>query len=177
MSRRGLLAAALTALGGCGFRPLYGERPASAPAADGPVAQDLAAVRVALIPERSGQLLRRELQRRLAAPAETSPAARYELRVGLGFAAEPLGFRRDGTPSRVRTVATANWWLVTLAASPQTVANGVERAFDSYNIPDNQFFAADVSRDATDRRLVEQLAGDITRHLAVALANRGAAPA
>lgn len=180
-SRRGLLAAAGgLALPGCGFRPLHGEggAPAApATAAEAEVARELAAVRVAPLPERHGQLLRRELMRRLGAvtgqgTALTGVPARYELRVGLAFAAEPIGFRRDGTPSRVRTIGTATWSLETLATPPRPVTNGVERALDSYNIPENQFFAADVSREAMERRLIEQLAGDVTRRLAVTLVGR-----
>lgn len=155
-------------LAGCGFRPLHGE------AAAGPADPELAAVRVALIPERVGQLLRRDLQQRLD-PNGAGTAARYELRVTLAYAGEPIGFRRDGTPSRVRNTATATWTLLTMATPPEPVATGVERALDSYNIPDNQFFAADVSRDALDRRLMRELADGVARRLAVELARRRAA--
>jgi LPS-assembly lipoprotein len=151
----------LLLLSGCGFRPLYGPRP------DGATAPGLDAVRVGLIPERNGQLLRRELEERLG--SRGGNAARYDLRVGLAYGVELQGFARDGTPSRVRITATANWFLYDLNVPPRLIANGMDRAFDAYNIPENQFFSADTSRDATERRLVEQLAEDIARRLAVRL--------
>ena len=148
----------LLLLGGCGFRPMYGER------AGGSVARGLETIRVGLIPERNGQLLRRNLEQRLGAG---SAQMRYDLRVGLAYGIDLQGFARDGTPSRVRITATASWFLYDTASPPRLVANGTERTFDAYNVPENQFFSADTSRDATERRLLDQLADDIVRRLAI----------
>ena len=127
---------------------------------------------MALVAERNGQLLRRALEQRLR-PQAGIPAA-YELRCGLAFGQDIQGFRRDGIPSRVRTTATANWFLFTLGAPPASIASGAERSFDAYNVPENQFFAADASREAMERRLVELLADDIVRRLAIVLTSRAA---
>ncbi len=151
--------AGLLLLSGCGFRPLYGERAESTPVAAG-----LETVRVGLIPERNGQLLRRNLEERLRSG---QAAARYDLRVGLAYGIELQGFARDGTPSRVRVTATANWFLFDTASPPRLVTRGTERAFDAYNVPENQFFSAETSRLATEQRLLDQLAEDIVRRLAV----------
>lgn len=148
------------ALGACGFRPLYGNGGAA-----GPVARGLGTIRVGLIPERNGQLLRRRLEERLGSGREGP--AQYDLRVGLSYGVELQGFARDGTPSRVRVTATASWLLFDLSTPPRLVAQGTERAFDAYNMPENQFFAADVAREAAERRLIEQLAEDLVRRLAV----------
>jgi LPS-assembly lipoprotein len=148
----------LLLLGGCGFRPLYGPRP------EGSATRGLESIRVGLIPERNGQLLRRQLEQRLG---NGGAQMRYDLRVGLAYGIELQGFAQDGTPSRVRITATANWFLYDAGSSARLVANGTERAFDAYNIPENQFFSADTSRDATERRLLDQLAEDIVRRLAV----------
>lgn len=169
-SRRALAAfgaAGLLALAGCGFSPVYGPSGRAALPSDPAVRQVLASTQVALIPERSGQMLRRALQERLGAAGQASPA--QELRVTLQFGAEPEGFRRDGTPTRIRYNAIASWLLVSQGPPPAALAQGTERAFDSFNIPDNQFFAADASRDATLRRLIEQLADDIVLRLAAQL--------
>jgi LPS-assembly lipoprotein len=163
--RRALLGGLLLA-GGCGFRPLYG------PAAPGQASAALAGVQVANIPERSGQILRQALARRLD-PQGAGGAPRHELRVALASENEPLGFRRDGVPSRVRVSARADWRLVLLGPPQSDVAAGRERTFDSYNIPDGQFFAADASRDAMERRLMEQLAELIVQRLAVTLRQAG----
>jgi LPS-assembly lipoprotein len=148
----------LLVLGGCGFRPMYGERET------GSVTQGLQTIRVGLIPERNGQLLRRNLEQRLGTGGAQM---RYDLRVGLSYGIDLQGFTRDGTPTRVRMTATANWFLYDTGSPARLVANGTERAFDAYNVPENQFFAADTSRDATERRLLDQLAEDIVRRLAV----------
>lgn len=156
-SRRAFLALPALALAGCGFRPMYGPRPDSA-------AAGLETVRVGLIMERNGQLLRRHLEQRLG---RADAPARYDLRVGLGYGIDVQGFERDGTPSRVRITTTANWYLYDTNAPPRLVAQGTDRAFDAYNVPENQFFASDAARDAAERRLMEQLANDIVQRLAV----------
>jgi LPS-assembly lipoprotein len=175
-SRRGLLVGATAGLGlgGCGFRPLYG--PIAAPyggAGGEDIRTELAAIRVGLIPERFGQLLRRDLQRRFEGTAPGT-AARYLLTVGVGISAEVLGYRRDGTISRVRYTATGTWNLATQSVPPQLVARNPLpfRTIDSFNVPDLQFFAADAARDAMEGRLVEVLGEEIFREVAIALRNR-----
>jgi LPS-assembly lipoprotein len=168
--RRALLrgVAGLLALGagGCGFRPLHGGGAAMA-GGDPAIASDMAATRVALIPERFGQLLRRGLEQRLgAANGGRAVPARWELVVGPSLAAEGIGIMQDGAATRVRYIATANWTLLRLNPR-ESVANGFERAIDAYNIQPNQYFAADVSREATERRLAEQLAEEMAMRVAL----------
>lgn len=171
--RRGLLrgvlrgTGALLALGagGCGFRPIYSAGSAASPA-EAAAADDLAATRVPVIPNRFGQLLRRALVQRLGGGTNGTVAARWELLVGPGLAGEAVGIQRDGAATRVRTIATANWTLLRLAPR-EVVANGFERAVDAFNIEGNQYFAADVSRDAMERRLAEQLAEEVVIRLAL----------
>lgn len=143
------------------------------------VAASLAAVRVGLITERQGQLLRRRLEQGLAPKGREGVRAQYDLRVGLSYAFEFQGFRRDGFPSRVRFTATANWFLFDGSAPPQEIARGTERASDAYDVPENQFFAADVARDTMERQLIEQLAQQILERLAIHFRGvaQGVAPA
>ena len=154
---------------GCGFRPLY----APVTAEDGSasdIRDDLAAVRVGDVPERSGQVLRRDLQRRFEDSAPGTPA-RYTLQVGLSTAYEVLGYRRDGTPTRIRAITSGSWTLTTLSVPPRPIAATAipYRTLDSFNIPDLQFFAADSARDAMEQRLVEQLSEDIYYRVALEL--------
>ncbi|MCQ4162196.1 LPS assembly lipoprotein LptE [Roseomonas sp. GC11] len=170
-SRRALLGGVLAALplAGCGFRPVYAPAEAGSGAAGEPgVRETLAATEVALIPERLGQLLRRSLQQRLGAAGRAATPL-YELRTSLQLGTEPEGYRRDGTASRVRYTVTATWQLVTRGTAPSVRLEGTERATDSYNVPDNQFFAADFSRDATLQRLMDQLAEGIVLRLSARL--------
>jgi len=146
---------------------------------DAQVSASLAAVKVGLITERQGQLLRRRLEEGLAPKGREGVRPQYDLRVGLAYNLELQGFRRDGFPSRVRFTATANWFLFDVGAPPREITRGTERAFDAYDIPENQFFAADVARDTMERQLIEQLAQQILQQLAIYFrtAPQGAAPA
>jgi LPS-assembly lipoprotein len=67
----------------------------------------------------------------------------------------------------VRFSATANWFLFDTGAPPREITRGTERAFDAYDIPENQFFAADVARDTMERQLIEQLARQVVDSLAM----------
>ena len=176
-SRRALIALGLPLLAaGCGFRPIYGQRGGQE---DARVAASLAAVKVGLITERQGQLLRRRLEEGLAPKGREGVPPKYDLRVGLGYGVELQGFRRDGFPSRVRFNATATWLLFDVGTPPREITRGSERASDAYDIPENQFFAADVARDTMERQLIEQLAQQILERLAMHFrtASQGAAPA
>ncbi len=177
--RRGLLLSSLglasVGLAGCGFRPVYapgGERSAAAdPAAEPGLRDQLASVRVGPIGERSGQMLRRSLQRQLEG-LRPGTTARYDLAASITFQAEPLGYRRDGTATRVRYPAIGTWILATAAVPPVVVDRGTVRTIDAFNIPDLQFFAADASRDEMERRLVGELGDRIALAVAVSLRRR-----
>ncbi|WP_165585432.1 LPS assembly lipoprotein LptE [Roseococcus sp. SYP-B2431] len=175
--RRGLLLSSLglasAGLAGCGFRPVYGpEGGRNVAAANEPALQEqLASVRVAPIGERTGQVLRRSLQRQFEG-LRPGTQARYDLVVGLSFQAEGLGYRRDGTLTRVRYVATGTWILATAAVPPVVVDRGTVRTFDDFNTPDLQFFAADASRDEMERRLLTEVSDRIVIGVAVALRRR-----
>lgn len=170
-SRRAALGG-LFGLAGCGFRPLYGPITA-ADGSEEDLHAELAAVRVGPLYERSGQLLRRSLQRRLEDSAPGTQA-RYLLNVSVDLGSEILGYRRDGAVTRLRYVVSGNWNLWTIGVPPQRIAaSGIPyRALDSFNIPDLQFFAADAARDATIERLMEALSEEITRQVAMELRRR-----
>jgi LPS-assembly lipoprotein len=100
------------------------------------------------------------------ASGHTSRAARWDLVVSPSFSAEGLGIQPDGAATRVRYMATANWTLLRLTPR-ETVANGFERAMDAFNIQPSQFFAADMSREAMERRLAELLANEVIMRVAI----------
>ena len=123
--------------------------------------------------------MRRRLEEGLAPAGRGAVTAKYELRVGIGYSADVQGFRRDGTASRIRFIATASWFLFDLGPPPREITRGRERSLDAYDIPENQFFAADVARDTMERQLIEQLAQQIVNSLAMHFrtAAPGATPA
>jgi LPS-assembly lipoprotein len=176
LAKRGLLGG-LLGLTGCGFRPLYG--PVSA--ADGSPADlqaELAAVRIGPLFERTGQLLRRSLQRRFEDSLPGTPA-RYMLNVSYDLGSEILGYRPDGAITRVRFTLAGNWNLTTLGVPPQRLAGSAIpfRELDSFNIPDLQFFAADSSRDAALERLMDGISDEVSRQVAMELRRRKEASA
>jgi LPS-assembly lipoprotein len=168
------LGLASAGLGGCGFQPVYGsggERNVAVGSNEPGLMDQLASVRVAPIGERSGQVLRRSLQRQFEG-LRPGTQARYDLNASLSWQAEALGYRRDGALTRVRYVATATWILSTAAVPPVIVDRGSIRTLDDFNIPDLQFFAADSSRDEMERRLVTELSDRIVLGVAVSLRRR-----
>lgn len=174
--RRAVLGiAGLLGLSGCGFRPLYG--PVQTAGGESDLAEELAAVRVGPVYERTGQILKRNLQRRLEDSRPGTPA-RYQLTVVYTPGVEVLGYRRDGTITRVRYTITGNWDLATIGVPPQPIARSAIpfRSLDSFNIPDLQFFSADSARDALESRAMEQLAEEVARQVAMALRRRKEAP-
>jgi LPS-assembly lipoprotein len=158
-------------LGGCGFRPLYAP---GAMANGRDITEELAAIRVANVQERNGQNLRRALQQRLEDSRPGTPA-RYELRPSLAALSDLQGYRQDGVISRVRLAYSSEFRLVRLDLPQEELLHATARRFDAFNIPENQFFAADVSRDAAERRLMEGLAEDIIRRLVLEFRRRGEA--
>ena len=170
IARRLLLLAARAALGGCGCRPLYG----GGSEVDAGVQARLAEVNVQLIPERSGQLLRQALQTRLergGAPV----ARRYDLSVQYGLSAEAIGIQQDSSGSRVRLIGVANWALLAQNAQRSTLVSGSAREVDAVNVINQQFFAAELTSAAVQRRMVEAVAEQIATQLAVYFARKPAA--
>ena len=160
LGRRILTCGGLLALGGCGFRPLYqaagGNREAEA---------GLSRIYVAILPERSGQLLRQALQERLDGSG-SGVAKDFELTASLQIAGEGIAVQRDNSSSRIRLTASAPWVLRSLAPGRPVVTSGVSRVLDGYNVLDQQYFAADLENDAAIRRVASTLAEQITLALA-----------
>ncbi|MCS6853213.1 MAG: LPS assembly lipoprotein LptE [Elioraea sp.] len=164
--RRRLVLYAALGLAGCGFRPLYEDRPRGNGV---PAAAELAATRVATIPDRQGQILRNAIIQRLGNGPGVAP--RHELRVALTIRRELLGVRRDETASRQRVNATADFTLRPLPTGDPVFA-GRAHAVDAFNIVPNEFFAAQLSGEAAEARVAERLADDIVSQIAAFYARR-----
>ncbi len=176
-SRRSLLAAGAAALaagpGGCGFEPLYGRRSGSGSASD-----QLAAIRIAPIADRTGQLLYNELRDRLN-PRGKPGAPLYVLMVTLIETREELAFRGDETATRANLQLRANYVLqraVSQGDGGETVVltKGESRITTSYDILESQY-ATLASIDDARARAVQVLGDDIQARLAVALSRPTAA--
>lgn len=156
--RRLVLVAPLMAAG-CGWHPLYGG------GSGGPAQKELAAINVALIPERSGQLLRLALQERFERFG-LSDAKLYDLVVSFGINSEGIAIRQDSTVTRIRMTGVADWKLIGQTPTRATVTSGFARAVDGLDVIDQQLFAADMQSDAVTRRLAGAVADQISEQLA-----------
>jgi LPS-assembly lipoprotein len=164
------LAAGLT-LSGCGFQPVY--MPTGSGNA-GVAQRELAAVQVAQIPDRPGQLLRQALQDRLEMGA-SGVAQRYELNVGFGVSGEGIAIQADDTITRFRLIGSATWTLVAQNPERTKLTNGYAKAVDATNVFSGQYFASDLGTEAAQRRLAQALADQITIQLAAFFRKRAAA--
>jgi LPS-assembly lipoprotein len=164
VARRGVLLAGIgVLLTGCGLHPLYQAKDGGGA---GDAERGLAATSVAIIAERPGQLLREALQTRFDR-AGGGVAKRYDLVVSLGIASEGLNYQQTtSSPTRLRLVATAAWSLVSLDAKRTTLATGMARTMDSFNLFNQQFFAADLESEGVQRRMMLAVADQMTLQLA-----------
>ncbi len=171
--RRALLTlAGLPLLAACGFHPIYAARDSGAGA---PAQAGLAETSIALIPDRTGQLLRQALQARFERNG-SGVAQRYELIAGLSFADEGIAIQSNSAVSRIRSVGTVNWTLVDQSAQRTTLTTGWARQMDGFNILNQQYFQSDMESDAVRRRMIEALADQITLQVAAYFKNRPANP-
>lgn len=141
---------------GCGFQPVYG--------GGAPVRADMAAVEIALIADRSGQLLRNELLDRLT-PKGAAQMPRYMLVVELAESKQNLAIRRDDTATRANLILTAQFKL-SENVSDDLVLEGRSRSLNSYNISTFEFATLSAETDAR-RRATRELAQDIATQLAL----------
>jgi len=158
-----VLAASLQ-LSACGFQPLY----ASGGVAT--VTDELSLVDVAVIPNRSGQILRNHLIQGLntgGRPADPE----YELRVDLRERQVDLGIDKTDSAQRANLVITARISLLT-AADDQEVLNRRVGIITSYSILVDEYATQSAQKDARDRAL-RQLGSDIRTQLALYFSRPG----
>ena len=164
ISGRRRLVALLAALpaAACGFQPVYMPTASGAP---GVAQRDLAAVDVAIIPDRPGQELRQELQTRFEGASGATLPPKYKLGVNYGISGEVLGIQRDSTATYVRLVARADWTLTAPDGAGPPLTHGLARSFDNVNVLDQQYFASDLGIEQAQKRLARTVAEQITLQL------------
>ena len=155
------LAAAMAAgLAGCGFQPLYGNRAQPGDAAF----NDFHQIKVATIPERSGQMLRNELLDRLNYRGEPAQP-RYELKVTLTEDRRDVLVRSDEVATATDMTLTARYQLVE-RADGKVLTTGAPRVIARYNVLASPYATLNSAEDAR-RRAATQLAEDIRARLGV----------
>lgn len=158
-SRKCVVFAALVALAGCGFTPLYGG------SAGQQTSAQLGEVAVNNIPERPGQMLRISLQTQLQAGA-TPVTEIYALNVSYAIATTDLGVLQDSATTRYQLTATAKWTLSPIGNPQHQLASGTATSMDAGNIIDQQYFAVDLETDTLNQQLADTVAAEITSQLA-----------
>ncbi len=148
----------------CGFEPLYGSPSGVAPA-------QLAAIRIAPIQDRTGQMLRNDLLDRLT-PHGVPAQPRYVLEVRLAESKQELAIRPDETATRAALVFSASYMLYT-ARTHESVAAGSATTEVSYNIL-RQGFATVSSETEARRQAMRDLSERIRTRLSVALSQSAA---
>lgn len=149
-------AAFLTA---CGFQPLYGENPASAPAAE-----RLSRIKVAPIADRIGQIVKNHLEDALT-PLGPSSAPLYVLEVTLVEEVDGFGFRSDESITRENLRLEATYRLLR-SDNNQPVLVGSARSNMAYDVVRSDFANLSAREDAK-RRTAEQLVHIIANRLSL----------
>ena len=164
-------AALLVALGlsvaACGFEPMYGEHQGAT------VRAELETVRVALIANRAGQLLRRYMLDHMHA-GEQQAGARYELEVRLLEVKQFYGIQVDQSATYARLAMTGAFSLRDLKTQ-QAVLSGSATTYSSYNIAADPFNSVVAEGDARERA-VHSLGDDLIARISLQL-RKATAPA
>jgi LPS-assembly lipoprotein len=158
----GLAAGAALAAAGCGFRPLYGT------GADGPVAEQFAEIRVGVIGDRSGQILRNFLIQRLNPGGRPADPA-YELSVELVERQQELAITQDDVAERTNLFVTAAYALRDLSAG-EPLLRETSTTITSFAILRDEVATLSAEQDARVRAL-RRLSDQIRLRLALYFQN------
>jgi LPS-assembly lipoprotein len=138
-SNRALALAALLALGGCGFAPLYG-------GGEG-VQASLDEVKVAPIADRPGQQLRQAIEDEMQVAG--NPTQQLYLL------------------TRVRFIANATWRLSPIGQPGVALASGQASTEDALNVIDQQYFAQTLETNTVDGQVANEIAGQIVQQVSI----------
>jgi LPS-assembly lipoprotein len=159
-------------LSGCGFAPVYA--PTHAGHAN-PAATELAAVDVALIPNREGQVLRQDIQERLERFGIAADK-RYKLTVGYGLSTDGLGIQPDSSTTFIRITANATWTLATTGTAPKVLTTGRAHAVNGFDVVDQQIFAQQLDQETVQRQLAEAIADQLFLQLGIYFRKQAVTP-
>jgi LPS-assembly lipoprotein len=162
--------ALLTVLTACGFQPLYGNR---APGNLAPVQAEegLARISVGIIADRTGQMLRNELEVRLD-PNNQGLTPLYNLTVMLNETITQLSGRSDASYTRANLTLSATYQLK-LPKSDVPIYSGTVRTVNSYDILNaKDEFSKLTARNEARRRAARDLSDQIALRLALALVHQ-----
>lgn len=137
----------------------------------GVVDEDLARIRIAVIPDRVGQQVHNYLLDRINRKGPPGDP-RHQLDVKLASEKVILGIERDETATRAKLVLRADFELTDLATG-KVVLRRSARSANSYNIVDSALATRSAELDAIDRA-ARELAEEIRLMLALYFRRRAA---
>lgn len=135
-------------LSACGFQPLY------SPSLQ--TTQDMADVKIAIISDRDGQVLRNHLLD-LLNPYGPSGKPRYTLSTKLTTAVREVGVRRDATTSRKELVATATIQLLENKTN-KIVLTKTLVSINTYSVKETNYYTNVVTQDYGKEEALHSLA-------------------
>ena len=142
---------------GCGFRPLLGET------SNPQVRENLAQVKVDMILDRSGQILRNYLIDDLN-PNGVQGSARYSLRVVLVEPRREAAIQRDNTASRITYSASATFTLFDTTRRVY-VFSGSSVSETTYEVTTSEYATVSSLNGARDR-VLQDVSADIRQQVA-----------
>ncbi len=152
------LGSLIAVAGGCGFRPMH------ATYADGTVADNMAQIYVASIPDRIGQLVRNNLLDMLNPKGQPAQDT-YRLQVELSSTSPPTVLSTDELASRRNFTLTADYTLSS-ADGRQRLMRRSYRAVTSFDIVESEF-ATLAARDYAEKLAARQVAEAIENQIAL----------
>ena len=150
-------------LSGCGYRPLYGQ------AATNPgVKANLSAIDISQIPDRIGQKMHIELERRLH-PRGQMAASSHNLKITLSQSSQNVTVAKDTSATRANLRLAANYKLIRLSDSRE-VFSGSLFSVVSHNILKSDYATLVAKNDARDRAVVD-MGEQLERRMAIYFTN------
>lgn len=160
-----LLGFTATLLSGCGFAPMYGRHAAETPnASPTSVTADLSQIEIALIPDRSGQVLRNDLMDRLYKSGYPSnPIATLQI-AKINETRVELDLTKSSDATRAQLHLTAVMTLV--GKDGTTLLTRNVQSVTSFNILGSEF-ATHVTEDSARQSALNDLARQIELNLSI----------
>ena len=136
-------------------------------AGDQDIRNELHTVKIDVIADRSGQILRNYLIDTMTAKGTVKPA-KYRLKVQMTETKRKTGFRRDSTARHVELIITSNMKLVDVVADKVVLEDKI-RQVTSYSFgseAEQGSFSANVSEQTSRERALKILADNIKLRIA-----------
>jgi len=155
----GLVTFSMLSLSACGYRPLYGKASLN-PATEA----NLAAIEIAPLYERIGQMLHTELGRKLY-PRGQARAATHTLRVKISEGTSHLAVAKNTTATRANYRLVANYSLVRKSDGREVISKSLFSTV-SYNILSSDYANSIAAKNAQERA-VNDVSEQLARRMAV----------